>query len=147
MPPSIVCRQGSMKSTDNHPTTNVVPMPRRPGRWRRDELEFLPAALEIVETPASPLGRAIGATLIAFFLLALAWASLGHIDIIATAQGKVVPLGRVKVIQPLEAGDVAAIHVKDGDRVSEGRVLVELDRTASTAERNRIRHDLLRSRL
>ena len=68
-------------------------------------------------------------------------------DSIATAQGKVVPVGRVKVIQPLETGMVTAIHVKDGDRVSEGQVLVELDRTTSTAERNRVRHDLLRARL
>ena len=50
------------------------------GRWRRDELEFLPAALEIIETPASPAGRAIGASIILFFLLALAWAMIGHVE-------------------------------------------------------------------
>ncbi|MEW6454447.1 MAG: HlyD family type I secretion periplasmic adaptor subunit [Pseudomonadota bacterium] len=126
---------------------NVVQLPRRVTHSRRDELEFLPAALEIVETPASPVGRLIGATLIAFFVIALAWATFGHIDIIATAQGKIVPLGRTKVIQPLESGIVTAIHVKDGDRVRAGQVLVEIDRTASTAERNRIKHDLLRSQL
>lgn len=133
--------------TNDNPATNVVPMPRRPVRSRRDEREFLPAALEIVETPASPLGRAIAGTLIAFFLIAVAWACLGHIDIIATAQGKIVPVGRVKVIQPLEAGEVTAIHVRDGDRVREGQVLIELDRTVSVSERNRVRHDLLRARL
>jgi hemolysin D len=126
---------------------NVVPLPGRAARLRRQELEFLPAALEIVETPASPLGRAIGFTLILFFLIALAWACLGHIDIIATAQGKIVPLGRVKLIQPLEAGEVTAIHVRDGDHVREGQVLIELDPTVSISERNRVRHDLLRSRL
>jgi hemolysin D len=135
-----------MKSAENS-TATVVPLPRRAAHSRRDELEFLPAALEIVETPASPLGRMIGATLVAFFCAALAWACLGHIDIIATAQGKIVPVGRVKVIQPLEAGTVAAVHVRDGDRVTAGQVLVELDRTVSIAERNRIGHDLLRTRL
>src|SRR5262249_5688009 len=105
------------------------------------------AAVEIIETPASPLGRVIAGALIAFFLIALAWACLGHIDIIATAQGKIVPVGRIKVIQPLETGTVTAIHVHDGDRVREGEVLIELDRVASTAERNRIAHDLLRTRL
>src|SRR5689334_14534690 len=79
---------------------NVVPLRR--GGARRAELEFLPAALEIVETPASPVGRAIGAGLIAFFVIALAWACLGHVDIIATAQGRVVPVGRSKTVQPLE---------------------------------------------
>jgi hemolysin D len=128
-------------------SSNVVPLPGRAARLRRAELEFLPAALEIVETPASPLGRAIGATLIAFFLVALAWACLAKVDIIATAQGKVVPVGRTKTVQPLEAGIVTAIHVKDGDKVREGDILIELDRTVSTSERNRVGHELLRTRL
>lgn len=125
---------------------NVVAL-RRETRMRRSELEFLPAALEILETPASPLGRAIAGTLIAFFVLALAWACVGKIDIVATAHGKVVPVGRVKVIQPLESGIVKAIHVKDGDRVREGWVLLELDDTSAVAERNRISYDLLRAKL
>src|SRR5690242_15621235 len=83
-----------------------------------------------------PLRRAIGATLIAFFLVALGWACLGHVDIIATAQGKVVPTGRIKTVQPLEAGIVATIDVRDGDKVAKGDVLIALDRTVSTAERN-----------
>jgi hemolysin D len=114
---------------------------------RRDELEFLPAALEIIETPASPVGRAIAFTVIAFFVLALVWACLGRIDIIATAQGKIVPTGRTKTIQPLEAGTVTAIRVRDGDKVRAGDVLIEIDRTISTAERNRVSHELLRARL
>ena len=138
---------GGSAMTNDNLAANVVPLPRRIARSRRDEREFLPAALEIVETPASPVGRAVGGTLIAFFVIALAWATFGHVDIIATAQGKIVPLGRVKVIQPLETGDATAIHVRDGDRVREGQVLIELDRTVATAERNRVRHDLLRSRL
>jgi len=114
---------------------------------RSAELEFLPAALEILETPASPTGRAIAATIIAFFAAAIAWATLGHVDIIATASGKIVPTGRTKVIQPLEPGTITAIHVDDGDHVTAGQVLVELDRTVTTAERNRVGHDLLRARL
>jgi len=127
-------------------SANVVPL-RRTAQVRRAEREFLPAALEIIETPASPAGRATAATLITFFLIALAWAIVGHIDIIASAPGKIVPIGRIKVIQPLETGMVTAVHVRDGDKVREGQVLVEFDRTASTSERNRIRHDYLRSRL
>jgi hemolysin D len=127
-------------------SAQIIPLPRAKAP-RRDEREFLPAALEIIETPASPVGRAIGATLIAFFLLALAWAIFGHIDIIATAQGKIVPVGRIKTIQPLETGMVAAIHVRDGDKVKEGQVLVAFDRITSTAERNRVGHELLRARL
>src|SRR6266700_3455978 len=79
--------------------------------------QFLPAALEILETPASPVGRTIGATIILFFAIAVIWAVFGHVDIIATASGKIVPTGRTKTIQPLETGIVSAIHVQDGDHV------------------------------
>jgi hemolysin D len=133
--------------TSSGPAATVIPLPQRGTRRRRDELEFLPAALEIVETPVSPVGRAIAGTIILFFCLALAWACLGKIDIIATAQGKIVPTGRTKVVQPLEAGIVSAIYVRDGDRVTAGQVLVELDRTLNMAERNRIAVDLMQARL
>jgi hemolysin D len=79
--------------------------------------------------------------------VALTWACFGKIDIIATAQGKIIPTGRTKIIQPLDAGTVTAIRVRDGDKVSKGDVLLEIDRTISTAERNRVGHELLRARL
>jgi hemolysin D len=110
-------------------------------------LQFLPAALEILETPASPVGRAVGATIVAFFLVALAWAAIGEVDIIATASGKIVPSARTKTIQPLETGIVQAIHVRDGDHVTAGQILVELDGTVTNAEKRRAAHDLLSAQL
>jgi hemolysin D len=117
--------------------------------WRRqrDAREFLPAALEILETPASPVGRMVALTIILFFAIAIGWATFGHVDIIATATGKVVPTGRTKTIQPLETGIVSAIHVRDGDKVTAGDVLVELDRTVTQAERKRVGQDLIASLL
>lgn len=117
--------------------------------WRRqrDAREFLPAALEILETPASPVGRLVALTIILFFAIAIGWATFGHVDIIVTATGKVVPTGRTKTIQPLETGIVAAIHVRDGDKVSAGDVLIELDRTVTQAERKRVGQDLIASLL
>jgi hemolysin D len=116
-------------------------------RATRDETEFLPAALEVLETPASPVGRAIAATIILFAVLAVAWATFGYVDIIATAPGKIVPTGRTKTIQALEPGIVTAIRVRDGDIVSAGQMLIELDRTVIAAERGRIAHDLRHARL
>src|SRR5215831_13834955 len=103
MPRSIACRLESMKSARNF-AKNVIALPRGTGHRDKGELAFLPAALEIVETPPSPIGRAIGVTIIALFGLALAWASLGEVDIIASAPGKIIPSGRTKVIQPFETG-------------------------------------------
>ncbi|WP_315784637.1 MULTISPECIES: HlyD family type I secretion periplasmic adaptor subunit [unclassified Bradyrhizobium] len=116
-------------------------------RRRNDAREFLPAALEIVETPASPAGRAIAGSIMLFFAIAIGWSIVGHVDIIASAQGKIVPTGRTKTIQPLEAGMVAAIHVQDGDKVRAGDVLVELDRTVTEAERRRVAQGLMQAKL
>jgi hemolysin D len=125
----------------------IAPRTLTPGRWRRDELEFLPAALEIIETPASPVGRAIGGSIILFFVLALAWATIGHVELVATAPGEIVQSGRTKVIQPLEIGVVRAIHVHDGQSVRAGEVLVELDPTTNAAERDRLESALMVARL
>jgi len=128
----------------------VIPAPDAAiagGGRRRYELEFLPAALEIIETPPSPVGRAIALTIAALFCIALAWACLGFVDITATASGKIVPSGRTKVVQPLEIGVVRAIHVHDGQRVRAGDVLIELDPTISDAELGHGRADLVRAQL
>ncbi len=134
-----------MKSSER--ASNVVRLPRSVGISRRSQLEFLPAALEIMETPASPVGRGIAVTIILFIVSALVWSVLGHIDIVATASGKVVPTGRTKTVQPLEPGIVTEILVQDGDHVSAGQVVMRLDQTIAAAERNHVAHDLLTSQL
>ncbi|MFG1479639.1 HlyD family type I secretion periplasmic adaptor subunit [Xanthobacter sp. V4C-4] len=100
-----------------------------------------------METPPSPTGRAIAASIIGFSLIALAWSIFGTLDIIATAQGRFVPSGRTKVIQPSESGIVRAIHVRDGAIVKAGDVLVEIDPTANDADARRLDHDLAQDRL
>src|SRR5437588_11789572 len=100
MQTSIASRAASMKSN----SAAVVAFPQSRTRRDREELAFLPAALEVVETPPSPVGRAVALTIIALFCVALAWTALGKIDIVATAPGKIVASGRTKVIQPFETG-------------------------------------------
>jgi len=113
----------------------------------RENLAFLPAALEIVETPASPVGRSITYVIIAFFVVALAWACLGTVDIVASAKGKIIPSGRTKVVQPFETGVVAAIHVRDGQLVDAGETLIELDTTMNDADLKHFESDLVAARL
>jgi hemolysin D len=121
-------------------------MRRNSGR-RANELAFLPAALEIAETPPSPVGRAIGATIILLFCVAVTWAWAGTIDIVAATTGKIVPSGRTKVIQPFETGVVRSIRVQDGQAVKAGDVLIELDPTVNAAERDHLHNDLLAEQL
>ena len=120
-----------------------------PGQRRRfrDEREFLPAALEIIETPAPPVGRAIGGVILAAAVAALLWACVGRVDIIATATGRLVPVGKTKTVKPFETGVVSAILVADGDHVRAGQVLIEVDPTQAEADRDHYGRDLLQARL
>lgn len=113
----------------------------------KHELAFLPASLEIMETAAHPLGRAVAITIVAFFCLAITWAIFGEIDIIATTTGKIVPTERTKIVQPLESGIVRAIHVRDGQRVKKGDILIELDPTDTSADLERLNQELVSAQL
>ena len=124
-----------------------MPITRAKKRPDSDDLAFLPAALEIVERPASPIGRAILYTVIGLFCVALAWASIGQVDIVASAKGKIIPSGRVKVIQPFETGVIRAIHVRDGQIVKAGEALIELDPTMNDAEFKHYQSDLVAAQL
>lgn len=105
------------------------------------EVEFLPAVLEIQHAPPSPIGRAIAWTIVLLFTAAVVWAGVGKIDIVAVARGRIVPGGHTKTVQPLESGIVTVIHVRNGQTVKRGDVLIELDPTVSGADRERIDND------
>jgi hemolysin D len=125
---------------------SIVPFPDR-RRRREEETAFLPAALEVLERPPSPVGRAIGMIIILLFCVAMVWATLSKVDVVATAPGKIVVNGRTKVIQPAETGVVRAIHVRDGAVVKAGDVLIELDPTITAAELDHVRSDLVATQL
>lgn len=106
------------------------------------EMAFLPAALEITERPASTTARVIALTLCAFFTLGVAWASIGELDIVAVATGKLIPSQQVKLIQPVETAIVRAIHVTEGQSVKKGDVLIELEVTGGSNDVERLQSDL-----
>jgi len=105
-----------------------------PPQRTEDELAFLPAQLELVESPTSPSARWTIRIIIALFCVALLWAVLGKLDIVAVAPGKMVVDSRTKVIQPAETAVVRRILVRDGQRVKAGEPLIELDATTTGAE-------------
>lgn len=109
----------------------------------RSDHEFLPAALEIMEKPPSPGLRWLLLGLCALFAIALLWSFIGKVDVVATASGKVIPSGNVKIIQPIELGYVRAIHVRNGQRVKAGQLLVELDPTLAGADAEQASQGLL----
>ena len=90
-------------------------------------IEFLPPVLEVQTASPPKMVRGVLWALVVFFSLAIIWAIIGRIDIVAKAQGQLIPLQKVKVIQPLETGAVKQIHIKDGDKVTKGQLLVSLE--------------------
>ncbi len=118
----------------NQPVRRLASANAPPRRSSTADNEFLAPALEILESPPSPVRIALIWIICALVAVSLAWAYFGRIDIIAVAQGKFQPTGRVKVIEPLETGKVTAIHVANGAHVAAGDVLVELDRSSAEAD-------------
>ena len=112
-----------------------------------DEAEFLASALALQRTPVSPAPRVAIWMLMMFSLLALLWACFGKLDIVASAPGKVIVSGSTKTLQPLTTASVREIHVREGDSVQAGQLLLVLDPTEPAADVQRISSDLEAARL
>lgn len=105
---------------------------------RHIRYDFLPSALEIVESPHSPLARAVLWILVAFIGIAGVWMYVGEIDEVAIARGVIKPTGNVKVVQAVAGGRIAALHVKNGDVVTKGQPVITLDSSENTIEIQRL---------
>lgn len=111
-------------------------------RYQPGEAEFLPAALSLQQQAVSPAPRVAMWLLIVFSVLAVLWSVLGRVDIVATATGKIIPSAGTQVVQPIGTATVKAIHVREGQFVSAGELLVELDETVTRADQQRIVNEL-----
>lgn len=106
------------------------------------EKEFLPAVLEVTETPPSHAARLLSYAIIAIFVIALLWAIFGKIDIIATSVGKLMPAANIKTIQTLTDSEIEEIYVVEGQYVKEGQELIKFNQTEVTANINRIKNEM-----
>ena len=109
------------------------------GEEKEKETEFLPAILEVTETPPSPTGRLVMWSILALLVVGLLWSVLGHINEVAVAAGKVIPSGQAKTIQVKNKGIIKEILVEEGQEVKEGDVLVRLDPTSTGADVDSLR--------
>ncbi|WP_375763222.1 HlyD family type I secretion periplasmic adaptor subunit [Bradyrhizobium sp. Pha-3] len=104
---------------------------------RGADREFLPSALEILETPASPVKVALMLTICGFVAAALAWSVFGKLDVHAVSLGKIVPSGQTKFIQPFDPGTVVSLSVTNGMHVEAGKELMAFDSAEAEAEARR----------
>lgn len=107
---------------------------RRKQGLRSHEVDFLPAALEVIERPVSPTARITVWVLMAGLAITLAWLVFGQVDVVVSAEGKTQPSGNIKLVQSAGSGVVRAVYVHDGDAVKAGEPLVDLDPSLSVAD-------------
>ena len=113
----------------------------------RDALEFVPVIIGIQQQPPSPLPRATLYAVVGLFAVIVIWACIGRLDIVAIAQGKLVPQSFIKIVQPAEAGIVYEIPVREGEQVGAGQVLVRMDTRVADADTAALLAEMHRRRL
>lgn len=112
-----------------------------------DGAEFAPDIIKIQQQPPSPLPRAVLYAVLALFGVALLWAIAGRLDVVAVAEGKLVPQSFLKIVQPAESGIVRDILVREGEEVAAGQVLVRMDARLSDADGKTLFAEMQRKRL
>ena len=107
-----------------------------------EALDFSPGLLSIQESPPARLPRAVMYTVGVLFVILMVWAIFGKLDIIASAEGRLVPETYIKIVQPSDAGIVQEILVKEGEQVKQGQVLMRMDTQIAEADAKTIGNDL-----
>jgi HlyD family secretion protein len=95
----------------------------------------------------SPLGHAVLYCVVALAAATFAWAALARLDIVAVAEGKLVPAGYLKIVQPAESGIVEEILVREGEAVRAGQVLARMDAALAEADARALASDYHARRL
>ena len=113
----------------------------------RDALSFAPDIVRLERSEPSPMPRAVLYGVCALLATMFGWAAIGRLDIVAVSHGKLIPQGFIKIVQPAESGIVRDILVREGERVSEGQVLVRMDTRLSDADVRALDAELARKRL
>ncbi|OBQ46379.1 HlyD family type I secretion periplasmic adaptor subunit [Halodesulfovibrio spirochaetisodalis] len=109
---------------------------------RDDSHYFKPILTEIEETPPNPLGSLVLWVIITIIFVSIIWLTFGETEIVVSGQGKFIPSGKVKVVQPLETGVIRKILCDRGEEVSKGQLLVEIDPSATDPTIESLREEL-----
>lgn len=110
-------------------------------KLQAEAADFAPGLLAIQESPPGRLPRLVFYIVALLFAILVAWAIFGRVDIVASAEGRLVPKTFTKIVQPAEAGIVVEILVREGQEVEQGQVLVRMDATTATADLGTLRNE------
>ena len=108
-----------------------------------DPQDFAPSLLRVQNQPPAPFAQAMLRILLILLFAVILWAIFGKLDIVASAEGKLIPQSYVKIVQPFEQGLISEILISEGQHVEAGQVLMRLDTTLSDADGKAIGNDYL----
>ena len=109
--------------------------------------DFLPSAVAVLEKPPARQYRMVTWVLMLFTVITILWLVLAKVNVVATATGKIVPSGKVKVIQSAADGVIKQIFVRDGQIVKTGDSLIEINDTTVKAEQQQLQLNLIKAQL
>lgn len=109
--------------------------------------DFQPPLIRLQQSAPNPLGRRVLWALLTLLCFLVAWALWGRLDIVAVAEGKLVPAGYLKIVQPSEAGIVTDILVREGELVRTGQPLMRMDALIASADLDALTTEHTRKRL
>lgn len=121
--------------------------PTFPAPAEPDYHAFSPPLLRLQDAPPNPLGQKVLWLLAGMLLVLILWALIGKLDIVAVAEGKLIPQSYLKIVQPADAGIVKEILVREGETVKAGQVLMRMDTLITEADAKSIEADWQRKRL
>jgi len=112
-----------------------------------DYLDFYPPLIRLQHAAPNPQRRRVLWAILALVAFLIVWALLGRLDIVAVADGKLVPASYLKIVQPSEAGIVKEILVREGETVRAGQTLMRMDALITEADLDAITIEYARKRL
>ena len=113
--------------------------------FRKDEdlkYDFLPSEIEIIEKPASPLGKTIIIIMAIFVISIIIWAMIAKIDVIVVSTGSIVPVDGIKIVDSNVNGEIVSINKSEGDIVKEGDEILILENVNGDFEEENIKSEL-----
>lgn len=96
----------------------------------------------VIASPPLPLPRAVLWSLLVLVGILFVWALVGRLDIIATAEGKLIPRTFLRIVQPVEGGVLKTLLVREGDLVTKDQVLIQMDTQLSEADTKALKAEL-----
>lgn len=116
----------------------------------KDRFDFAPGILGVQNGPPSPLPRVVLRGVLILLFVLLLWAMFGRLDIVSVAEGKLVPISYLKIVQPADSGIVREIAISEGQHVQKGQLLIRMDANLSEADsksiQNQLQHKVLELR-